>query len=102
MRTTTMVVAALAAVVLAGCSPSTGSAAADAQSACVAVSGTVGPDQICHVHSATSSYTRDDALRTGQPGDGFANRVEDAFRLPPQYRVANCGLAPGVAIDGCR
>jgi hypothetical protein len=37
----------------------TTSAAAQGQSACAELNGTVGPDQICHVHSATSAYTID-------------------------------------------
>jgi hypothetical protein len=59
MKPKTMVVAALAALMLAGCSPSTGSAAADVQSACVAVGGTVGPDQTCRVQSDNDGYTLD-------------------------------------------
>jgi hypothetical protein len=74
MRTKTMVVAAVAAAILAGCSSTTGSTAAhDApaspstatstavgpQSSCAAIGGTVGPDQTCHVHSDTATYTLD-------------------------------------------
>jgi outer membrane biogenesis lipoprotein LolB len=59
MKAMTAVVAALAALMLAGCSPSTGSAAADVQSACVAVGGTVGPDQTCRAHSDNDGYTLD-------------------------------------------
>jgi hypothetical protein len=53
---TTATVAALAAMMLAGCSLST---AADAQSACDALGGTVGPDQTCHARSESNDYTLD-------------------------------------------
>jgi hypothetical protein len=46
----------MAACVLIGCS---GTGTASGQSACADLGGTVDPDQICHVHSATSSYTLD-------------------------------------------
>ena len=74
MKTKTMVVAALAAAILAGCSSTTGSTAAhDAaaspttatstavgtRSPCFAIGGTVGPDQTCHAHSDTATYTLD-------------------------------------------
>jgi hypothetical protein len=55
MRTTTTMAAALTAVILAGCSPST----AAAESACGAVGGSIGPAQTCHVHSETAGYTLD-------------------------------------------
>jgi hypothetical protein len=67
MKPKTMVVAALAALMLAGWSSSTGSAAADVQSACADLGGTVDPDQICHVHSATSSYTLDFSFPVSYP-----------------------------------
>jgi hypothetical protein len=56
MGTTTAMVAAMAAVMLAACSPS---GAAGAQSACAALGGTVGPDQTCHAHSKNDGYTLD-------------------------------------------
>jgi hypothetical protein len=54
MRTKTLVVAALAAAILAGCPT-----AAASESACASFGGTVGPDQNCHSHSDNTSYTLD-------------------------------------------
>jgi hypothetical protein len=55
MRTTTTLVAALAAVMLAGYSSPT----AVAETACGALGGTVGSGQTCHVNTATAKYTLD-------------------------------------------
>jgi hypothetical protein len=42
-----------------GCGTSSTPSAAGVQSACAALGGTVGPDQICHAHSATPNYAVD-------------------------------------------
>jgi hypothetical protein len=56
--------AAVAACVLLGWS---GTGAAGAQSACADLGGTVDPDQSCHVHSATASYTLDFSFPVSYP-----------------------------------
>jgi hypothetical protein len=56
--------AAVAACVLLGW---LGTGAAGAQSACADLSGTVDPDQSCHVHSATPSYTLDFSFPVSYP-----------------------------------
>jgi hypothetical protein len=95
MKPKTMVVAALAALMLAGCSPSTGSAAADVQSACVAVGGTVGPDQACRAHSDNDGYTLDFSFPVSYPDQQALTdfltherdqEVEYAHMYPPSNR----------------
>jgi Protein of unknown function (DUF3298) len=56
--------AAVAAGVLVGWS---GIGTAGAQSACADLGGTVAPDQICHVHTAGSSYTLDISFPVDYP-----------------------------------
>ncbi len=97
----------LAAVLLSGCSSSTGSTATPgtpagpatatsttvAESACTSLGGTVGGDQTCRVHSDTARYTLDFRFPVDYPDqqaltdavtqerDGF---VDWASGLPPQ------------------
>jgi hypothetical protein len=71
----------------AAASASSGPPAADPQSACGGLGGTVGPDQSCHVHNATPSYTLDFRFPVDYPDqqaltdsltqrrDGFVNWV---------------------------
>jgi len=84
--------AAVAACVLVGWS---GTGTAAAQSACADVGGTVDPDQICHVQSATSSYTLDFSFPVSypdqQPLTDFLTQerdqaVEYAQMYPPSNR----------------
>jgi Protein of unknown function (DUF3298) len=65
---TTIAIAALTGALLAGCASATGeptsaaastSTAAVTESACVALGGTVGPDQTCHAQSESAGYTID-------------------------------------------
>ena len=56
--------ATAAACVLVGWS---GTGTAGAQSACADLGGTVDPDQICHVHSAGSSYKIDFSFAVDYP-----------------------------------
>jgi hypothetical protein len=44
-----------------------GTGTADAQSACADLGGTVDPDQTCHVHGATSTYTLDVSFPVSYP-----------------------------------
>jgi hypothetical protein len=72
--------AALAgAAVIAIASP----AAASAQSACDSLGGTIGTDQLCHVHSATSSYMLDMSFPLDYPDQqaltGFLTQDRDGF-----------------------
>jgi hypothetical protein len=84
--------AAVAACVLVGWS---GTGTAGAQSACADLGGTVDPDQICHVQSATSSYTLDFSFPVSypdqQPLTDFLTHerdqeVEYAQMYPPSNR----------------
>src|SRR5262245_55291748 len=91
MRMTTALVAALGAVLLAGCSLST---AAGAQSACAALGGTVGADQTCQARSESDDYTLDIQFPTDYPDQGaltaLLTRRRDGFvdwftRMPNWY-----------------
>jgi hypothetical protein len=91
MRTTTAIIAALAAVMLAGFSSSS---AAGAQSACGALGGTVGPDQTCHAHLENDTYTVDFRFPVDYPDQGAMTDVltqrRDDFidwitRMPNSY-----------------
>jgi hypothetical protein len=78
---------------------------AGAQSACAVLGGTVDPDQSCHVHSATATYTLDfrfpfdypdqqalaDALT--QQRDGFVDWVGKAVPRPFPYELGVVGKA---------
>ena len=91
--------AAVAACVLLGWS---GTGAAGAQSACADLGGAVDPDQTCHVHSATPSYTLDFSFPLDYPDqqaltdyltqqrDQFVNYVQ---KYPPVGRPAPYSLA---------
>ena len=91
--------AAVAACVLLGWS---GTGAAGAQSACADLGGAVDPDQTCHVHSATPSYTLDFSFPLDYPDqqaltdyltqqrDEFVNYVQ---KYPPVGRPAPYSLA---------
>jgi hypothetical protein len=82
--------AAAAACVLVGWS---GTGTAGAQSACADLGGTVGPDQICHVHSTGSSYTVNVNFPVGYPDQraltDYLTHDRDQFvtyvtQLPPR------------------
>jgi hypothetical protein len=82
--------AAVAACVLVGWS---GTGTAGAQSACADLSGTVDPDQICHVHSTGSSYNVDFNFPVGYPDQqaltDYLTQDRDRFvsyvtQLPPR------------------
>jgi Protein of unknown function (DUF3298) len=86
----TLVYAAVAASVLLGWS---GTTTAGAQSACADLGGTVDADQICQVHSATSSYKIDLTFPVDYPDQqalsGYLTQARDGFvkfaQSPPAH-----------------
>lgn len=85
---------ATAALSVSGCSTTTGmatappatsttSTAAQGQSACTDLDGTVGPDKVCHVHSATPTYKIDMSFPIDYPEmpavAAFLKRNRDGF-----------------------
>jgi putative hemolysin len=97
MKTKTVVVAAWSAVMLTGCASSTGSPAAHnapaspatatsttvAQSPCVAIGGTVDPDQTCHLDSDNARFKADFQFPVDYPDQqaltDFLTQRRDAF-----------------------
>jgi hypothetical protein len=100
------VAAILAAGVLA-CS--TGTSTAVAQSACTDLGGTVGPDGICTVHTANSTYTLDITFPNSYPDqqaltayltqarDGFINvsQMPGSYNLPYELDAKGTGYRSG-------
>jgi Protein of unknown function (DUF3298) len=96
MRTTTAMVAALAALTL-----STAPATAVTDSACAALGGTVGADQICQTHNDSQDYVLDIRFPVGYPDqraltevltqqrDDFIDWIKDmpAVALPPELDI---------------
>jgi hypothetical protein len=74
------VAAILVAGVLAG---ATGTATSAAQSACADLSGAIGPDGICSVHAANSTYTMDMRFPNDYPDQaaltGYLTQTRDGF-----------------------
>ncbi|BBX36016.1 hypothetical protein MMAG44476_03077 [Mycolicibacterium mageritense DSM 44476 = CIP 104973] len=74
------VAALVAAGVLVGW---TGTTVATAQPACIELGGTVGPDQLCGVHTANSTYTLDFTFPSGYPDQqavaGYLIQTRDGF-----------------------
>ena len=85
-----------------------------AQSACADLGGAVGPDGICTVHAANSTYTLnfsfpndypDQAALTGyltQARDGFINVADnpDAYNLPYELDAKGAGYSSGSPTGG--
>ena len=100
----------VAAILVAGVlACSTGISTAAGQSACADLGGAVGPDGICTVHTANSTYTLnfsfpndypDQAALTGyltQARDGFINVADnpDAYNLPYELDAKGAGYSSG-------
>ena len=105
----------VAAILVAGVlACSTGISTAAGQSACADLGGAVGPDGICAVHAANSTYTLnisfpndypDQAALTGyltQARDGFINVAEnpDAYNLPYELDAKGAGYSSGSPTGG--
>lgn len=112
MKTKTLVVAAWAAVMLAGCASSTSSAAV--QSACDTIGGTVGPDQICHLDSDNGRYTLELSFPVDYPDqqaladlvtqrrDGFVDWVGEmpASFVTPAFHIIGKAFHSGTPASG--
>jgi Protein of unknown function (DUF3298) len=105
----------VAAILVAGVlACSTGISTAAGQSACADLGGAVGPDGICTVHAANSTYTLnfsfpndypDQAALTGyltQARDGFINVADnpDAYNLPYELDAKGAGYSSGSPTGG--
>ena len=105
----------VAAILVAGVlACSTGISTATGQSACADLGGAVGPDGICTVHAANSTYTLnfsfpndypDQAALTGyltQARDGFINVADnpDAYNLPYELDAKGAGYSSGSPTGG--
>ena len=105
----------VAAILVAGVlACSTGISTAAGQSACADLGGAVGPDWICAVHAANSTYTLnfsfpndypDQAALTGyltQARDGFINVADnpDAYNLPYELDAKGAGYSSGSPTGG--
>jgi len=105
----------VAAILVAGVlACSTGISTAAGQSACADLGGAVGPDGICAVHAANSTYTLnfsfpndypDQAALTGyltQARDGFINVADnpDAYNLPYELDAKGAGYSSGSPTGG--
>jgi hypothetical protein len=105
----------VAAILVAGVlACSTGISTAIGQSACADLGGAVGPDGICTVHAANSTYTLnfsfpndypDQAALTGyltQARDGFINVADnpDAYNLPYELDAKGAGYSSGSPTGG--
>jgi hypothetical protein len=107
------VAATLVAGLLAG---STGAVPAAAQSACTDLGGAVGPDGICTVHAANSTYTMDLTFPNDYPDqqaltayltqarDGFVNVSEmpGSYNLPYELDAKGTGYRSGPPTGGTR
>jgi len=105
----------VAAILVAGVlACSTGISTAAGQSACADLGGAVGPDGICAVHAANSTYPLnfsfpndypDQAALTGyltQARDGFINVADnpDAYNLPYELDAKGAGYSSGSPTGG--
>jgi len=109
MRTTTAMVGALAALTL-----STAPATAATDSACAALGGTVGADQICQTHTDNQGYVLDFRFPVDYPDqraltdvltqqrDDFIDWIKDmpAAALPPELDIIGKGYRSGTAESG--
>jgi len=110
-----MRILSVAAILVAGVlACSTGISTAAGQSACADLGGSVGPDGICTVHAANSTYTLnfsfpndypDQAALTGyltQARDGFINVADnpDAYNLPYELDAKGAGYSSGSPTGG--
>jgi uncharacterized protein DUF3298 len=94
----------------------TGTSPAAAQSACTDLGGTVGPDGICTVHTANSTYTMDMTFPNDYPDqqaltayltqarDGFVNVSEmpGSYNLPYELDAKGTGYRSGSQAAGTR
>ena len=92
----------------------TGTSAADAQSACADLAGTVGDDGICTVHTANATYTLDMTFPNDYPDqqaltsyltqarDGFVNVSEmpGSYNLPYELDAKGTGYQSGSPSTG--
>jgi Protein of unknown function (DUF3298) len=105
----------VAAILVAGVMAcSTGTSPAAAQSACTDLGGAVGPDGICTVHSANSTYTLDITFPNDYPDqhaltayltqsrDGFVNVSEmpGSYNLPYELDAKGSGYHSGSPTAG--
>ena len=105
----------VAAILVAGLlACSTDPVPAAAQSACVDLNGTVGPDGICTVHTANSTYTMDLTFPNDYPDqqaltayltqarDGFVNVSEmpGSYNLPYELDAKGVGYRSGPSTGG--
>lgn len=105
----------VAAILVAGVlACTTGTSTAAAQSTCADLGGAVGPDGICRVHAANSTYTLDMSFPNGYPDqqaltpyltqtrDGFINVSEmpGAWNLPYVLDAKGTGYRSGPAASG--
>ncbi|MFL6085014.1 MAG: esterase [Mycobacterium sp.] len=105
----------VAAILMAGVlACSTGTSTAAAQSACADLGGVVGPDRMCTVHTANSTYTMamsfpndypDQQALTGyltQARDGFINVSEmpGSYNLPYELDAKGTGYRSGSPTAG--
>jgi hypothetical protein len=105
-------VAAILAAGVVACS--TGTTVASAQSACADLSGVVGPDGICTVHTSNSTYTMDLTFPNDYPDqqaltayltqsrDGFVNVSEmpGSYNLPYELDAKGAGYRSGPPTGG--
>jgi hypothetical protein len=113
MRTTTAMLVALAAAVLAAF-PATSTAAAE--SACQAIGGIVGPDQTCHSHTDNARYKLDFSFPVDYPDQaalaGFLTQRRDDFidwvsdmrptSVPGELDVIGDGYRSGASASGTK
>ncbi|HEX4558223.1 MAG TPA: esterase [Mycobacterium sp.] len=105
----------VAAILVAGVlACSTGTSTAMAQSACTDLGGAVGPDGICTVHTANSTYTLDITFPNDYPDqqalsgyltqarDGFVNVSEmpGSYNLPYELDAKGAGYRSGTPPGG--
>jgi hypothetical protein len=104
-----------AAILVAGVlAYSTGASAAAAQSACIDLGGTVGPDGVCAVHTANPTYRLDITFPNDYPDqpaltayltqarDGFVNvsQMPGSYNLPYELDVKGAGYHSGPPTGG--
>jgi hypothetical protein len=103
-----------ALLVAAVMTAATGAPVVAAQSACGDLGGSVGPDGICTVHTATPTYTLDFTFPNDYPDqpaltaylkqarDGFVNvsQMPGSYNLPYQLDAKGVGYHSGTPTDG--